>query len=422
MRVLTISLEYPPHIEGGLGRHVAELVPELAQQGVEVHVVTPASEATLRQLNLVSSKFPEEIGSVSAVSPQTIVTQENGVVVHRIVMPQSYNTDDLYNHVAEANRLLEAYVDQLDAQYGGWHLIHIHDWLTSFAGLTLKQAKNLPLVVTIHATERGRVRGHLNNNLQRSIDQAERNLINGADRVIVCSHYMFDELQSFFQTPAPKLDVIPNGVDIEGLNNHHDDDLAEFRAKYADRDERIVFTIARLVYEKGIHRLVEATPRILESCSSARILIAGKGPEAENLQRQAEGLGIADKVNFIGFISDDDRNRLFKVADCAVFPSLYEPFGIVALEAMALGCPVVVSDVGGFSEMVTHQETGITIYPDDAESVAWGVSFALTHPIWSRRHALRARQSVEELFNWPRIAKLTKEVYESALAKRKGNQ
>ena len=168
--------------------------------------------------------------------------------------------------------------------------------------------------------------------------------------------------------------------------------------------------------------MVEAAPRIFAECSTARILIAGKGPEAKNLKQQAESLGVADRVNFIGFISDDDRNRLLKVADCAVFPSLYEPFGIVALEAMALGCPIVVSDVGGFSEMVTHQETGITVFPDDPESVAWGVSHTLTHPIWARRHALKARQSVEELFNWPRIAKLTKGVYENTLAERQNNQ
>jgi glycosyltransferase involved in cell wall biosynthesis len=122
-------------------------------------------------------------------------------------------------------------------------------------------------------------------------------------------------------------------------------------------------------------------------------------------------------VNFIGFVSDEDRNRLFAVADCAVFPSLYEPFGIVALEAMALGCPVVVSDVGGLSEVVTHKETGITVFPNDPESIAWGVLHTLKNPKWARKHAAKARQSVAELFNWTRVAILTKDVYQRVLEK-----
>jgi glycosyltransferase involved in cell wall biosynthesis len=146
--------------------------------------------------------------------------------------------------------------------------------------------------------------------------------------------------------------------------------------------------------------------------------VAGKGPEADNLRQQAQNLGVADRVNLIGFVSDEERNHLFKVADCSVFPSLYEPFGIVALEAMALGSPLVVSDVGGFSEVVKHAETGIKIYPDNVESTAWGIVQALSNPDWSRQHTVRAYQSLELLFNWPRIARLTKAVYERIVADR----
>jgi glycosyltransferase involved in cell wall biosynthesis len=125
---------------------------------------------------------------------------------------------------------------------------------------------------------------------------------------------------------------------------------------------------------------------------------------------------VADRVKFIGFISDKERNQLFKVADCSIFPSLYEPFGIVALEAMALGCPLVVSDVGGFAEVVRHAETGIKIYPDNVESTAWGIVHALSHPDWARKHTIKARQSVEKHFNWPHIAGLTINVYHRILA------
>lgn len=417
MRVLKLSWEYPPQVEGGLGRHVAELTPALTQQGVEVHIVTPVSEPTFRQFRSDSSlKNPDTVALAPEALGQAVISTENGVDVHRVLAPLD-GYGDIYSRVTEVNRIIEDYVYQMGEECGPCELIHIHDWLASFAGIGLKEAWNCPLIVTIHATERGRVRGHLSNHLQWSIDNTERNVVHEADRVIVCSEYMCNELQSFFQVPPSKLDVVPNGVDITGLQNHENENLDEFRARYADPDDLIVFTVSRLVYEKGVHRLVEAVPRILADCPAARIIIAGKGPESENLKRQAESLGCTHRVNFIGFVSDEDRNRLFAVADCAVFPSLYEPFGIVALEAMALGCPVVVSDVGGFSEVVTHKETGITVFSDDPESIAWGVLHTLKHPKWARKHAAKARQSVAELFNWTRIAILTKEVYQRVLEK-----
>jgi glycosyltransferase involved in cell wall biosynthesis len=417
MRVLIISWEYPPQIEGGLGRHVAELVPALTGQDVELHVVTPVFKLSHTELSATALNNLEAIGSTSKnLTPTATVDIEDGVVVHRVFTLQRQVAVDIYERVLRVNQILEAYVNQVSDRHGPWDLIHVHDWLTGFAGMALKKSQNCPLVATIHATERGRAQGHIHHPLQQSIDNVDHDLIHAADRAIVCSHYMVDELQSFFQVAVSKLDVVPNGVDVSGLrNNHSSQDIEAFRAKYATHDERVVFTVGRLVYEKGFHRLVEATPRILAGCSSARIIIAGRGPEAENLRQQAEELGVAHKVDFVGFISDEDRNQLFKAANCAVFPSLYEPFGIVALEAMALDCPVVVSDVGGFAEVVKHTVTGLTTYPDDAESVAWGVLWTIRHPEWSQKYAVMARQSVTELFNWPRVAALTKTVYEHAL-------
>ncbi len=416
MRVLIVSWEYPPHINGGLGRHVAELVPALVQAGVEIHVVTPTFGPVTDQLERQVPQKPNGAESVAEMPAQTsTVSVEEGIVVHRVFVPYNETLFDIYIRAIRVNHLLEAYVQQVAGQFGPWDLIHTHDWLTAFAGIALKRALNCPLVTTIHATERGRLRGHLANHLQQAIDNIEHIVVHEADRVIVCSHHMFNELQSFFQVSVSKLAIVPNGVDISGLNNNHHKDLRAFRAKFAAPYEQIVFTIARLVHEKGLHRLIEATPRILDTCPSAQIIVAGKGPEAQNLEQQAKDLDVTHQINFVGFISDEDRNYLFKVADCAIFPSLYEPFGIVALEAMALGCPVVVSDVGGFAEVVTHTETGITTYADNYESVAWGVLQALTHPDLAQKYATNAKKSVKEQFAWSRIATLTHNVYQQAL-------
>lgn len=396
MRILMLSWEYPPNVVGGLGRHVAELSPALVEQGVELHVVTP----TVKK---------EDIP----------IMRDHGVVVHWVYTPTiGVETLDIHARATIINKALADYALLLPQIYGPYDLIHVHDWLTGFAGITLKQTWDCPLVATIHATEQGRSRGHLHNSLQYAIDGAERELIRSASCIIVCSEFMSRELQYLFGVPKDKLGVIPNAVNVNSvLDGHSPDDMAAFRAKYAAPDDLIVFTISRLVYEKGVHRLVQAAPRILAECPRARILIAGRGPEAEYLQQQARDLGVAERVNFIGFISDDERNLIFGGAACAVFPSLYEPFGIVALEAMAFNCPVVVSEVGGFAEIVKHTETGVTVYPDDANSIAWGVLHTLQHSDLAYSYAVKARREIDETFNWIRVAKLTAQMYQQALEK-----
>jgi glycogen(starch) synthase len=128
---------------------------------------------------------------------------------------------------------------------------------------------------------------------------------------------------------------------------------------------------------------------------------------------------VGEKVLLTGFISDDDRDKLFKIADCAVFPSLYEPFGIVALEAMAARCPVIVSAVGGLQDVVEHNETGIVVYPNNVDSLAWGIVHTLQHPKWSAARVENAYRVVRERYNWEHIARTTAEVYRQVIAERR---
>ncbi len=418
MQILMLSWEYPPHINGGLGRHVAELAPALANEGIDVHVVTPVGEPSVAQLRgQTVEQFKN--GDASDLTGQgadaELMQVEDGVVVHRVLTSHKNTPKDIYTRVTEVNKVLEAYVLRTRAQYGECMLIHTHDWLTAFVAMTLQRDWQCTLLATIHATERGRARGKLTNNLQHLIDHVEQDLIQQANSIIVCSKHMSHELQKFFHTPPPKLHVVPNGVDFAQFQNLPANNLAEFRAKFAAPHQKLVFSVARLVYEKGIHRLVDAALQILDNCPNVKFVVAGKGPEKARLQQQVDYFGIANKFQFIGFISDEDRDRLFKVADCAVFPSLYEPFGIVALEAMALNCPVVVSDVGGLAEVVTHRKTGLTVYADDPKSIAWGVIQSLTKTEWTAEQVINARQWVDNNFTWPQIAALTHNVYRTLL-------
>ncbi len=395
MRVLMLSWEYPPYVVGGLGKHVAEIVPALARCGVEVHVLTP------------------KYGDSPAYEVQ------DGVQVHRVpTWSPMIAYPDFYAEARQTNLALERAGAQLIVERGPFELIHNHDWLTSFAAVALKHAYKLPLVATIHATERGRGRGHLGSDMAWRINDAEWRLTYEAWRVICCAHFMAQEVQDYFATPADKIDVIPNGVDTRPFQAWEGKDLSDFRARYASPDEKIVLHVGRIVAEKGVEILLRSAPLVLAQVSQAKFVIAGRGPELERFRQLAHDLNLGSKALLPGFISDEDRNRLYVVADCAVFPSLYEPFGIVALEAMAARTPVVVSEVGGLREVVRHAETGITIYPNNPESCAWGIVHTLQHPEWAAQRVENAYREVLTIYNWDTIARQTNEVYARVVAER----
>ncbi len=403
MRVLMLSWEHPPNVVGGLGRHVAELAPALVRAGVEVHIVT--------QIPSLLSVANQD--GLPAAIPSYEVT-EAGVSVHRV--PLADDKGDIYDQACQTNQAMQALAGTLIADGLKFDLIHTHDWLTVFAAYELKTRYHLPLVATIHATEQGRMRGGvLYTDLQRNIHGAERWLVYEAARVIVCSHHMASEVQSIFYSPAERIDVVPNGVNIHDNGRCSPTDLETCRTRYTTADGPIIFTIGRLVHEKGFHLLVEAAPRILSEFPNAHFVIAGQGPEAPYLIEHARALDLVEHMSLPGFIDDNERDCLFRLASCAVFPSLYEPFGIVALEAMAAGCPVVVTEVGGFREVVRHDKTGVTVYPNDAYSLAWGVLHTLRDPELAAARAEEARQAICREFNWDTIAERTKAVYQKIL-------
>lgn len=393
MRILMLSFEYPPHIVGGMGKHVADLLPALASSAVDVHLVTPVP--------------PTEAGM------ETV----GGFTVHRVSAPSGPFTD-FYQQAWETNKTLYDACQGIRERYGPFDLVHTHDWLTSFAAIQYKQAYKTPLLATIHATERGRGRGNLGSEMACRVNDAEWRLVYEAWRVICCTQYMEREVADYLQAPKNKIDVVPNGVDPRPFQALDGLDLTSLRARYAFAEEKLVFFIGRLVVEKGAEILVRAAPAVLQEMPNVRFVIAGRGPETAHLQQVITKLNLQAHVTMAGFISDDERDKLFKTADCAVFPSLYEPFGIVALEAMAARVPVVVSEVGGLREVVQHGETGITIYPNNPDSCAWGILHTLQNPQWSAMRVANAYQKVLSVYNWQTIAAQTTAVYQRVIAER----
>jgi len=400
MKVLMLSWEYPPHVVGGLGKHVVELVPRLIEQGIEVHLVVP---------NLGGAESNEPL-LLPDGSPAP-----NGSQVYRVATSGVQEGDFLTNKWHD-NILMGDFCSRLVRQHGDFDLIHNHDWLTSFAAIAVKHDFHLPLVATIHATEIGRNRGGLYNETQRAIHQAEWWVTYEAWRIIACSKYMAWEVETYFGVPAGKIDVIPNGVDPHPFDELRGQDESQFRLSIAGPDEPIVYYVGRLVPEKGLWCLIDAVPLVLRERPGVKFVLAGGGAYGEELKWHARKLGVESNVIFPGWISDEVRDKVFMVADCAVFPSLYEPFGMVALEAMAARVPVVVSDVGGLSEVVEMHETGIKVQPGNADSLAWGILYTLENPLWSSQRVQNTERVAREQYNWPRTAAMTVDTYHTVVA------
>jgi glycosyltransferase involved in cell wall biosynthesis len=385
-----LSWEYPPRIIGGLSRVVQELSKQLVKLGVEVHVVTADHPGTAEH----------EI--------------DEGVFVHR-VKTQPDATPDFLTWVARLNYGLLQYAIELHRK-NPFDLIHAHDWMVADAAWVLKKGFGLPIIATMHATEAGRMHG-LHNDLQRYIHQIEWRLTYESWEVIVNSLHMNNELQHSFGLPATKIKVIPNGINPEQFNFPFDP--KSLRHQYASDHEQIVLYVGRMVLEKGVQILLNAVPHILYGDPNTKFLLVGTGYYLDELKKQAEYLGISNNVRFLGYVSDDELKRLYKIADTVCIPSLYEPFGIVALEGMAAKVPVVISDTGGLTDFVQHMVTGITTYAGDSGSLAWGLWEALHNKELAKKIADEAYRRVNTIYHWKIIAGQTLRIYERVLQEAK---
>ncbi len=385
-RLLMLAWEYPPRIIGGLARVVEALSRQLANDKWEVHVVT--------------ADHPD--------TPEHDVI--DGVHVHR-VKNQTDTTPDFLTWVHRLNFGMLQHAIQLHRKHP-FSIVHAHDWMVTDAAWTIKSGCGIPLVATIHATEAGRMHG-IHNDLNRYIHQLEWRLTFESWEVIVNSHSMHAELQRLFGMPKDKIVVIPNGTDPDTFDFPFDP--GPMRSQYAGPHEQIILYVGSLVNEKGVQVLLDAAPKILSGSPGTRFLIVGTGYYMDNLKNQARALGIDNYVRFLGYVDDDSLKRFFKISDVVCIPSLYEPFGIVALEGMAAGKPVVTSDTGGLTDFVEHGVTGMTTYTGDSNSLAWGINEVIRNPDMAKRMAKDAYEKVQHIYNWKVIAKRTEELYEKVL-------
>ncbi|MCD1259391.1 DUF1957 domain-containing protein [Paenibacillus athensensis] len=370
--IFMLAWEYPPKHVGGLSRAVHELSEALAAKGEIVHVITTSH---------FGAPYFEKM---------------NGVYVHRLPIDCSGDTH-FYNWTFEMNLAMIDHLVRWKEAGGRIDLLHAHDWMVMHTAREIKLSYGIPLVATIHATEWGRNQGKLYNELQRKIHHLEWRLTYEADRVFVCSQYMKDQVQHIFSLPHDKVLVYPNGIHVPQAPA-----AAGPRPEFLRDNDRVIFYIGRLVFEKGVQVLIEAMPRILAEVPDARLVIAGSGPMEHELRERAAHLG--DRVWFTGFVDDAYRARLYAAAEVCVIPSLYEPFGIVALEAMAWRKPLVLSDTGGLAEIIRHGVDGYKALPGHVDSLAWHVSEMLLNREACAAMAETAYQTLLMHYQWNRIA------------------
>jgi glycogen(starch) synthase len=289
-------------------------------------------------------------------------------------------------------------------------LVHGHDWLVANACDHLARRMSAPLITTIHATEYGRHQGWVNDHPQSYIHGVERWITNRSQRVIACSAYMREQIADIFGVAEGRITVIPNGIDPLDLPQPDPGEMARLRGEFAAPEERLVLLIGRLVYEKGFQLALEAMPRVIAAAPGTRFLVAGSGTHEEELKRQAEELGLMEHGTFLGWIGDDVLHTLYGIADLTVVPSIYEPFGLVALEAMASGCPCIVADTGGLREVVPHEEAGLRFAARDPEALAEVAIRVLSDPELEARLIAEAKEHVRR-FDWGDVAAQTAAVY-----------
>jgi glycogen(starch) synthase len=335
MRVLVISWEYPPIIEGGLARHVRKLSEHLVDEGVEVHVLTRGG------------------GRLAATE------ERHGVVVHRLREPPfPKDVNAFVRWVETMNEDMRALGDELSDRFA-FDVVHSHDWLVAGAAERIARRTGRPWLVTVHATEYGRHQGWVQNYPQSHIHAAERHMVRSADHVITCSRYMRSHVASVFGVRPSRITAMQNGIDPRDLEPVAPD-LPKLRARYARADERLVLLVGRLVYEKGFHLALDALDRI---------------------------------------------------ADLCIVPSIYEPFGIVALEAMASGCLCVVADTGGLREVVPGDGTvGLRFPSRDTDALQEILERVLTDDAERAQLVAEARNHVLR-FDWGEVARQTTAVY-----------
>ena len=337
MKVLMFGWEFPPLSSGGLGTACYGLTKSLSKKGVEITFVLPYSGDIDADFLKIIPAGNVKIRNISSFLQPYMSSQEYKKSLGKKPQPKIYGST-LFEEVARYTLAAEKIAEEED-----FDIIHCHDWMTFGAGIRAKKKKNKPLVLHVHATEHDRTGGH---QVNQHVYDLERHGMHKADKVIAVSNFTKTKIMDHYGLPSEKIRVVHNAVDFS--QHYYDEDFG------IKKTDRIVLFLGRITLQKGPDYFVHAAKKVLGHEKNVKFVIAGSGDMEPFIIEKAAELGIADKVLFAGFLNQDDVERAYKMADIYVMPSVSEPFGITALEAMKYKTPSIVSKQSGVSEVVRH--------------------------------------------------------------------
>ena len=412
MRIGFFVWEYPPQLVGGLGTYAEYITQEFVEIGHDVSVFT---------LNRGDLKTRDVF---------------KGVEIHRPLIADASNvfpffvTDDLkkwgtniklFNDIFIYNILSATkFINELTKKEKyTFDIVCVHDWLSSIAGLVIKNETKTPVVFHAHSTEWGRAGGAGS----EVVSHLENAMAQSSNKIITVSYAMQQDLVRH-GWPASKISVVWNGVDPEKYNpcRYDEDEVRMIRERYnIPSDWNMLLFVGRLTWVKSVRNLLVAMPSVLREYPNTKLVILGKGEEQKDIEETAGRLGIKENIVYrFDFVPEYERILHYAAADVCVFPSVYEPFGIVSLEAMSMEKPVVVGARGtvGFREQVVNsgpEQNGIHINGEDSSDIAWGIKEVLRNPEKARNWGENGRKRVLEFFTWRKAAEETLKIYEALL-------
>jgi glycogen(starch) synthase len=414
MKLAVLVYEYPPKIVGGLGTYAAEITRKFVLMDNDVTVFTMNDDAgTLptreiwRGIEIHRPLHIDISDSLPDVVAEDIRKWGRGIQMFSKIM--------VYNYLS-ASKLINELIRKEEVKYD---IVVAHDWLSAIGGMTVKREVGLPFAFHVHSTEKGRTLG----NGSEVVSNIELHAAKAADLIVTVSYAMKDELTNL-GFPKEKIQVAYNGVDPQkyDLGTVPADKIQKLRAFYDVKDDELmILFIGRLVTVKGVDKLIMAMPRILQKLPKVKLVIVGLGDLQEYLGNLVKAMRLDNSVKFrFEFVPEEERILHYAACDVAVFPSLYEPFGIVVLEAMSMGRPVVVGAAGisGMREIVVccgEEQCGFHVNPNDPTDIAWGITSALENHEKNRWLGQNGRRRVLNEFTWEKIAEKTLALYEQII-------
>lgn len=412
LRIGFFVYEYPPQLVGGLGTYAEYITHEYVDLGHDVSVFT---------LNNNGLQTREVMKGVEVHRPQ-IADASNIWPFFVVDDLKKWGTNlKLFNDILIYNILSATkFINGLIKQEGyNFDVVCCHDWLSSIAGLIIKNETKIPVIFHVHSAEWGRSGGQGS----EVVTHLENAMAQNSDKVITVSYAMQEDLAKH-GWPSSKISVVWNGVDPERYSpvNVQKQDIAAIRQKYGiPGDWNMLLFVGRLTWVKSVRNLLQAMPLVLKEYPNTKLVILGKGEEQGDIAETAERLKIKTNVVYrFDFVPEDERILHYAASDLCVFPSIYEPFGIVSLEAMAMEKPIVVGAHGvvGFKEQVVNggpDQTGVHINGEDPSDIAWGIKEVLGDPEKAKNWGENGRRRVLEYFTWQKVAEQTIKIYESLL-------